>query len=111
MLLMLPSKYTIYLDANNVYGWAMSKYLPYNGFKWLKQNEIDKFDVNSTSENSSIGYILEVDLEYPDELHDLHNNYPLGHNMLSYYFSHIKNKYGIKVGGVSKLVPNLGNKS
>ena len=59
-----PSKYIEYLDKNNLYKWAMSCYLPYGGFKWLKN--VDKFDVNSISENSSIGYILEVDLKYPD---------------------------------------------
>ena len=51
-------------------------YLPYSGFKWLKN--VDGFDVNSISETSPIGYILKVDLEYPNELHVLHNDYPLG---------------------------------
>ena len=51
----------------------MSQYLPYYGFKWLNQKEISNFCLNSTSENSSIGYILEVDLEYPSELHYLYN--------------------------------------
>ena len=50
-----------YLDMNNLHGWAMSGYLPYGGFKWLKN--VDKFDVNSISEKSPIGYIFEVDLE------------------------------------------------
>ena len=50
------SKFIMYLDANNFYGWAISQYLPYGGFKWLNQKEIDKFDVNSTEENSSDGY-------------------------------------------------------
>ena len=96
----------------------MSQYLPYSGFKWLNQKEISDFCLNSGSENSSIGYILEVDLEYPSELHDLHNDYPLApekleinQNMLSKYFFNIANKYGIKIGGVNKLVPDLGNKS
>ena len=60
-----PSKYISYLDMNNLYGWAMSSYLPYGGFMWLKK--IDGSDVNS----------IEVDLEYPDELPLLHNDYPL----------------------------------
>ena len=87
-------------------------------FKWLNRGEIHKFDVNSISENSSDGYILEVDLEYPDELHKLHNYYPLApkehdisHIMLSNYCSSIANKYDIKIDGVNKLVLNLGNKS
>ena len=53
----------------------MIEYLPYSGFKLLKQNEIEKFVVNSIGENSFIGYILEV--EHPDALHELHNDYPL----------------------------------
>ena len=65
---------------NNLYGWAMSKHLPYEGFKWLKN--VDKFDVKpitecNSIEKSPIGYFLQVDLEYPDELHELHNDYPL----------------------------------
>ena len=63
------SNFIIYLDANNLYGWAMSQYLPYSGFKWLNQKDIDRFDANSIAENSPIGYILEVGLEYTDELH------------------------------------------
>ena len=106
------------LDANNLYAWAMCQYLLYSGFKWLNQKEIDRFDANSIDENSSIGYILEVDLNYPDDLHKLHNDYPLAPekleisgNMLSNYCFSIANEYGIKIGGVNKLVPNLGNKS
>ena len=56
-----PSKYISYLDMNNLYGWAMSGYLPYGGFKWLKN--VDGFDVNSINEKCLIGYILEDDLE------------------------------------------------
>ena len=69
-------KYITYLDANNLYGWVMSQYLPYSGFKWLNKKE-SEFCLNSIRENSSIGYMLEVNLEYPSELHDLHNDYPL----------------------------------
>ena len=72
-----PTKFIIYLDENDLYGWAMSQYLLYGIFKWLNQKEIDKFVVNSIGENSPTGYILEVDLEYPDELHEIHNDYPL----------------------------------
>ena len=75
---------------NNLYGWGMSGYFPYGGFKQLKK--VANFDINSISKKRLIGYILEVDLEYPDELHGLHNDYPLApeklgipHDMLSDY--------------------------
>ena len=112
------SKFIIYLNANNLYGWTMSQYLPYGGFTWLSQKEIDKFDVNSIGENSSDGYILEVDLEYPNKLHDFHNGYPLApekleisDDMLPKFCIDIAKKYGIKVGDVKELVPSLGNES
>ena len=110
--------YIIYHDATNLYGWEMSQYLPYNGFKWLNQKEISDFCLNSVSENSSIDYILEVNLDYPSKLHDLHNDYPLppekfaiSQNMLSNYCSNIADEYEIKIGGVNKLILNLGNES
>ena len=71
------SKFIIYLDANNLHGWAMNQYLPYGGFEWLSKEEIKYFDVNSIEENSSNGYILEVGLGYPHELHNFQNDYPL----------------------------------
>ena len=70
------SKYITYLDANNLYRYAMSQYLPYSEFKRFNQKEISGFCLNSIGENNSVGYILEVDLEYPDDLHELHNDYP-----------------------------------
>ena len=109
------STFITYLDMNNLYGWAMSEYLPYGGFKWLKN--VDEFDVMSVSEKSPIGYFLEVDLKYPDELHELHNDYPLApeklaicSDMLSKYCKEI-DKYEIKVGDVKKKILNLGNKT
>ena len=78
-----PSKFIPYLDMKNLYGWAMSSYLSYGGFKQLKN--VDGFDVNSISEKSLIGYILEVVLEYPDELHALHNDYPLATEKLAIF--------------------------
>ena len=60
-----PSTFMTYLDGNNLYGWAMSEYLSYGGFKWLKN--VDRLDVMSFSEKSSIGYFLEGELEYSDE--------------------------------------------
>ena len=59
-----PSKFITNLDMNNLCGWVMSSYLLYGGFKWLKN--VDGFDINSISEKSPMGYILQVDLEYPD---------------------------------------------
>ena len=111
-----PSKFITYLDMNNVHDWEMSDYLPYGGLKWLKN--VDGSDVNSISEESPIGYILEVDLEYPDELHVLHNDCPLtpeklaiSYDTLSDYCKKIADKYEIKVGDVKKIIPNLGNKT
>ena len=79
---------------------------------------VDKFDVNSNNKYSSIGYILKADLEYPDELHVLHNDYPLApeklaipYDMLSDYCKKIADEYEIKVGDVKKLIPNLDNKT
>ena len=110
--------FIIYLDVSTLYGLAISIYLPYGRFKWWSKKEIKNFHVNSVSENSLDGYVSEVYLEYSDEWHDVHNNYPLApekldisNGMLSNYCSKIIDKYRIKVGGVNKLVPNLGNKS
>ena len=75
------SRFISYLDMNNLYGRSMSEYLPYEGFKWLKN--VDEFDVMSISGKSLIGYFLEVDFQYPDELHELHNDYPLAPEKLS----------------------------
>ena len=113
-----PSKYVMYLDANNLYGWAMSQYLPTGGFKWMKQKHIDKINLAQYKEDNNKGFIAEVDLEYPEELHDLHNDYPLGpekvkvtENMLSDYCNKIAEKYNISVGLVQKLIPTLSNKN
>ena len=54
----------------------MGQHLPYSGSRWLNQKEISDFCLNSISENNSIGYILEVDLEYLSELYESHNDYP-----------------------------------
>ena len=67
----------MYLDANNLYGTAMSQALPTGEFEWVKDcNELEKTIINH-SPDSDKGYMLEVDLEYPYELHDTHNAYPL----------------------------------
>ena len=113
----LPSKYIMYLDANNLYGWAMSQYLPTGGFRWMTEKEIDKIDLAKYKDNCRKGLILEVDLEYPKKLHDLHNDYSLApekikvaKNMLSEYAKNIAKKYNISTGLVYKLIPTLSNK-
>ena len=79
----------MYLDANNLYGWSMSKPLPTHGFEWMKVDELEAWELYPC--------ILEVDLEYPENLHELHNDYPLAPEQ-------------IMVNKVSKLIPNLGDK-
>ena len=92
-----PSKYLMYLDANNLYGCAMSMKLPTHGFKWLTSGEMEKIYENWHNLNK-IPCILEVDLEYPKNLHDLHNDYPLCPEKVK-----CKN-------GIEKLIPNLSDK-
>ena len=83
----------------------------------MTKNQIDKIDLAKYKEDSNKGLILEVDLAYPEELHDLHNDYPLGpekvnvtENMLSAYCKNIAKKYKISTGLVHKLIPTLSNK-
>ena len=83
------SKFIQYLDANNLYGWAMSQKLPTGDFKWMTKKQLGKWSEHPC--------ILEVDLEYPQELHDLHDDYPLAPERLI-------------VDKVEKLIPNLNNK-
>ena len=111
-----PSTFISYLDMNRLYGCEMNEYLPYGGFKWLEN--IDNFDIMSINDKSPIVYFLEVDLEYPEELHELHNDFPLApekrtvsNDMLSKCCKQITDEYKIKVGDVKKLITNLGNKT
>ena len=90
---------------NNLYGWAMSEYLLYSEFNWLKN--VRSFDVMSIIEETLTEYFRKVDLEYPDELHELHNDYPLApeklavsSDMLSNFCKRIADKYEKKVGDV-----------
>ena len=111
------SKYIMYLDANNLYGWAISQCLPTGNFKWMTDKEISKTNLGKYELYSKEGLILEVDLEYRKELHDLHNDYPIApekvkvsKNMLSTYCKKIAEKYNISIGLVSKLIPTLRDK-
>ena len=94
-----PSKYLMYLDVNNLYGCGMSEKLPTHGFKWLSCGEMKKLFNNQVLQVwEKIPCILEVDLEYPENLHDLHNDYPFCPERVE-----CKN-------GVEKLIPNLRDK-
>ena len=94
------SKYLMYVDANNLYGCAMSQKLPVNSFNWLTDREIKNlFKVQVVQFWERTPCILEVDLEYPEELHDLHNDYPLCPERVECD------------KGVKKLIPNLRHKN
>ena len=70
------SSYIQYFDANNLYGWAMSKKLPVNGFKWTDNNIINEEFIKNYNENDKKGHTFEVDIKYPKKLHDLHSDLP-----------------------------------
>ena len=94
-----PAKHIIYVDANNLYGDAMSQKLPVHSFKWLTNKEIENlFNQQIVQVWEKTPCILEVDLEYPEELHDSHNDYPLCPERVE-----CKKK-------VKKLIPNLRDK-
>ena len=112
-----PSKYIMYLDDNNLYGYAMSQFVPTGGFKWLTEKQINKIMNKTILSDNKKRYILEVDLEYPEELHELHNDYPLAaekmkvtKDMLSPYCKTIQEKFGVTIGQVAKLTPTLTEK-
>ena len=95
------SSYIQYLDANNLYGWAMSKKLPVNGFKWIDNSETAEHVINEEfiknyNENDNKGYILEVDVKYPRRLHELHSDLPFLSERM-------------KIDKCNKLVCNLFN--
>ena len=92
--------YIQYLDASNLYGWAMSQKLPVNGFKWLdsdKINEINEEFIKNYNEKDNKGYILEVDIKYPKRLHQLHSDLPFLSERM-------------EINKCKKLVCNLSNK-
>ena len=93
------SKYLMYVDANNLYGWAMSQKLPVHSFNWMTDKELNNlFKVQVVQFWEKTPCILEVDLEYPEELHNLHNDYPLCPERVECD------------KGVKKLIPNLRDK-
>ena len=108
------SKHIIYLDANDLYGYAMSKFLPSSGFKWIDPKE---FHLNKYTSNSLKGCALEVDLEYSKELHELHNDYPLApdkieikREMLCGCQLKTVDLCNIPIGNFKILVPNYFDK-
>ena len=112
-----PSKYIMYLDANNLYGWAMSQYLPTGGCRWLTEKAVNNKDLAKYKKDSKKGVILEVDLEYPQESYDIHDDYPLApekmqvtKEILSSYCESIGEKFNISIGQVHKLIPTLNKK-
>lgn len=111
------SNYLMYLDANNLYGWAMCQPLPTHAFDWLSSDCMKSLQVNSIPFEGDTGYIFEVDMEYPKELHDGHNDYPLApesfkieQDMLSPYQKELLTRLGMKEGYYTKLMPNLFDK-
>ena len=69
----------MYLDANNLYGWAMSQKLPINGFKWVEKSRLSRFNemfIKNYDENSDKGYFFEVDIDYPTKLFNVHKDLP-----------------------------------
>ena len=71
-----PTHHLLYVDANNLYGWAMSQCLPQSHFEWLSREEIDALDIASLDPEGAMGYVMEVDLRYPEHLHNLHSDLP-----------------------------------
>ena len=111
----LPLNTIMYVDANNLYGWAMSLFLPTGGFEWVDINDKDnwaEFIVKQGDEQED-GYFLEVDLEYPEELHDFHDTYPCAPEKLKIeekYLSDHQKELGKKCGakfGSEKLCLTL----
>ena len=95
----------------------MSQYLPTGKFRWMTDKEINKIDLAKYKENGKKGLISEVDQEYPQELHNLHNDYPVApekikvsSGMLSEYCKKIAERYNISIGLVRKLIPTLRDK-
>ena len=112
-----PNSYIMYLDANNLYGWAMSKPLPKSGFKWKRVMPTEE-EIMNKKENAKKGWILEVDLEYPAELHKEHNSYPLApekkvvkKESMSDYQKNLIKELDLKLPNSNKLLLTLEDKN
>ena len=112
-----PTNYLMYLDANNLYGWAMSQKLPEKDFIWMTEQQLEEFDVTTIPDDADTGYILEVDLHYPPDIHDVHNDLPvapecmeISEEELSPYSQQLRNNLNIRGKPCKKLMPNLHDK-
>ena len=111
-----PSSYILYLDANNLYGWAMSQPLPTDAFWWEEDCEQLAKTIADHPADGPEGFVLEVDLEYQEDLHHAHNSYPLAPEHMvvqkKWMSEYQHNLLGVGVASteVEKLVPNLRNK-
>ena len=110
-----PTNYQMYYDANNLYGWAMSQPLPMTEFQWVEEPE--KIDFMNIAEDAEKGYILEVDLHYPHEIHDEHNDYPMAPEPLtipiqelSDHSKKLRKDLNMTSKPTEKLTPNLKDK-
>ena len=112
-----PNSHILYLDANNLYGWAMSQPLPTGGFRWVEDCDGLAGTIQDQPADGPEGFILEVDLEYPQELHDEHNAYPLAPERMVVQkkwmseYQHGLLGAGVVSAEVEKLVPNLPDKN
>ena len=73
-----PKSWIMNMDCTNQYGWAMSQALPTGGFKWIDPGDWNAEKIRALDSESAIGYFFEVDLLYPNHLHENHNQYPFG---------------------------------
>ena len=110
-----PSTYITYLDANNLYGWGMSQYLPIGNFTYEDPNTFNKDKIMEWADDAKRGLYIVFDADYPDELHDLHNDYPLAPENIQGEYSplmkDVMSFYKIKEDKSEKLIPNLYNKT
>ena len=109
--------FLLYLDANNLYGWAMSQRLPTGNYRWLTEKEVQEFNLDAWTDDDASGCLLEVDLECPDELHDLLADYPPAPEKKNITYEMLSDKQRELLGtfmdnaeswqSVPKLVPSL----
>ena len=109
-----PISSILYADCNSLYPWALQNMLPHKDYRWLAENEIAQLNVETYPSEGIKGLILEVDIDYPDELHDLHSDYPLAvdklcitKDMLSPYATDFLENHSFKYSNQTRLTSNL----